>query len=130
MTDPTAPPPGFYSDASGRRRWWDGTRWTDHFVDPGGVARGGQLSDAERSAILERAVARYVEHGYAVEYSTGTRAVVAKRQRVNFLLNVALVVITGGFWLIVLAVRLTNWPKDRAVLTVDPAGELRGEFSS
>lgn len=28
----TAPPPGWYADPDGgdRRRWWDGTRWTEH----------------------------------------------------------------------------------------------------
>lgn len=33
MTDPTASEtaaPGWYPDASGGRRWWDGTRWTEH----------------------------------------------------------------------------------------------------
>ena len=23
-------PPGWYPDATGRPRWWDGTRWTEH----------------------------------------------------------------------------------------------------
>ena len=25
------PAPGFYDDGNGRRRWWDGTAWTDHY---------------------------------------------------------------------------------------------------
>lgn len=130
MVESTAPAPGFYSDETGRRRWWDGTAWTDHFVDPGRVARGGQLTAEERRDVLDRAVVRYVQHGYKVESNTGTRAVVAKRQRVFVLPNVALTLVTGGLWLIVLAVKLLNWPSDRAVLTVDAAGELHGEFSS
>lgn len=24
-------PPGWYDDGSGRQRWWDGIRWTDHY---------------------------------------------------------------------------------------------------
>jgi hypothetical protein len=30
---PTAPPPGWYADPQGHpaERWWDGTRWTEHF---------------------------------------------------------------------------------------------------
>jgi uncharacterized Tic20 family protein len=29
MTEPQAQPPGWYPDASGQQRWWDGTQWTD-----------------------------------------------------------------------------------------------------
>jgi len=129
MSETSAPPPGFYSDETGRRRWWSGSGWTDHFVDPGGVARGGQLSEDDRRAILDRAVAKYVQHGYSVKSNNGRQAVVVKRQQVNVLLNLGLTIITGGLWLIVLALRLLNWPTDRAVLTIDAAGELRGEFS-
>ncbi len=25
------PQPGFYDDGSGRRRWWNGDDWTDHY---------------------------------------------------------------------------------------------------
>jgi hypothetical protein len=129
MTEPSAPPPGFYGDETGRRRWWDGGKWTDHFVDPGGIAVGGQTTAAERRALLDRAVAKYVQHGYRVASNDGRRAVVTKRQQVNVLLNLLLTIVTGGLWLVVLALRLLNWPTDRAVLTVDESGELRGEFS-
>ena len=71
-----------------------------------------------------------MRHGYTVKSNDGRQAVVAKRQSVNVLLNLLLVIITGGIWLIILALRLLNWPTDRAVLTVDASGELRGEFSS
>lgn len=80
--------------------------------------------------MLDRAVARYAQHGYTVTCNDGRQAVVVKRQRVNVPLNLALTIVTGGFWLVVLALRLLNWPTDRAVLTVDAAGELSGEFSS
>lgn len=26
---PAGPPPGWYPDGQGARRWWDGARWTD-----------------------------------------------------------------------------------------------------
>jgi hypothetical protein len=130
MAESTSPPAGFYSDETGRRRWWDGTGWTNHFVDPGGIALGGQLTASERQAILDRAVARYVQHGYRVQSHTGTQAVVARRQRVHVLPNLLLAVVTGGIWLGFLGIRLLNWPTDRAVLSVDASGELTGEFSS
>ncbi len=42
MTDPTnpAPAPGWYPDASGAQRWWDGRGWTDHVAAPAAVAAG------------------------------------------------------------------------------------------
>lgn len=30
MTDPTSAPAGWYDDGQGRRRYWDGTQWTEH----------------------------------------------------------------------------------------------------
>lgn len=97
---------------------------------PPEVSRGRRLSDAERRATLDRAVGRYVLHGYSETFNDGHQAVLVKRQRVNVPLNLALTIITGGFWLVVLALRLLNWPTDRAILTVDASGELSGEFSS
>ena len=29
-TSPPTPKPGWYPDASGGQRWWDGTQWTEH----------------------------------------------------------------------------------------------------
>ncbi|KQR39769.1 SHOCT domain-containing protein [Microbacterium sp. Leaf159] len=43
---------GWYDDGSGRQRWWDGTTWTEHYLDaqPGQApavaeARGGAVAD-------------------------------------------------------------------------------------
>lgn len=88
------------------------------------------MSDAERRAVLDHAITTYALNGYKVESDTGWRVVVGKRQRVHVLSNFALVLLTGGLWLVVLAIRLTNWPVDRAVLSVDVDGRLLGEFSS
>jgi hypothetical protein len=29
----TTPEAGWYDDGTGAQRWWDGTRWTEHYVD-------------------------------------------------------------------------------------------------
>jgi len=29
----TGPEPGWYDDGSGKQRWWDGSRWTEHYID-------------------------------------------------------------------------------------------------
>jgi hypothetical protein len=88
-----------------------------------------RLTDEERRSILDRAVTRYVEHGYTVRSNTGRQAVVAKQQSVNVPLNLVLAILTGGFWLILLAIRLLNRPTDLVVLSVDETGELQGRFS-
>jgi len=40
MTDPTTPAaaPGWYPDASGNQRWWDGRGWTEHVAAPAASA--------------------------------------------------------------------------------------------
>ena len=44
-------PPGWYDDGSGRQRYWDGIRWTEHYADaqpaaqhPPAVAPGGAVA--------------------------------------------------------------------------------------
>ena len=56
-------------------------------------------------------------------------AVVQRPQRVKVALSVGLTLITGGVWLVILAVRLLNRPVDRVVLTVDEWGVLVPTFS-
>jgi hypothetical protein len=129
VTDSSAPSAGYFLDANGVRRWWDGKAWTDgpSAVQP---ARPEQpVSEADRRALLDRAVTRYVQNGYVVQSKTDRQAVVGRRQQVKVLLNLALALITGGLWLIVLAIRLLDWPVDRVVLTVDDWGVLNAEFS-
>lgn len=29
--------PGYYDDGTGRRRWWDGAQWTEHYEAPAPV---------------------------------------------------------------------------------------------
>jgi hypothetical protein len=31
----TGPEPGWYDDGHGKQRWWDGSSWTEHFIDLG-----------------------------------------------------------------------------------------------
>lgn len=133
MSDGVAPPPGFYEDATGRRQWWDGSAWTAHFQPRESTdveVSGSELTEAERRAVLERAVDAYVQEGYTLESLSSWQAVVTRRQRVRIGVNLALTIVTAGFWLVILALRLLNWPVDRAVLSVDAHGRLDGAFSS
>ena len=130
MSEAAGPPAGFYEDGAGSRRWWDGSGWADRFEGGRVVTEEpGTMSDAEQRVVLDRVVAKYVQHGYSVQSNTGRQAVVTRRQRVQVGLNLALTVLTGGIWLLVLAIRLLNWPTDRVVLTIDRHGVLTPEFS-
>lgn len=44
---------GYYDDGSGRKRWWDGTRWTDQYEDapaaPSGL--GGVIEHIQAEAV-------------------------------------------------------------------------------
>lgn len=41
--------PGYYDDGQGRRRWWDGTKWTDQYEQP---ATTGNVKKPGRARIL------------------------------------------------------------------------------
>lgn len=107
---------------------------TDDTARSGRVGReprsSGAWSADDRREMLDRAVETYARHGYTVRSRSAFRAVVARRQRVQVPLNLLLVILTGGLWLIVLALRLLNWPLDSVVLVVDEHGTLIPEFSS
>ena len=100
----------------------------DEHPAPGGTA-SAPVPDARRRKILEDAVATYVRHGYSVALSTPHRAVVQRPQQVKVMLNLGLTLITGGVWLVILAVRLLNRPVDRVELAVDEWGVLVPRFS-
>lgn len=51
MSDPTAAAaPGWYPDASGNQRWWDGRGWTEHVAAPAPAAAATQY---ERPPLAE-----------------------------------------------------------------------------
>ncbi len=55
MSTPSAPPPGWYDDGTGRQRWWDGVQWTSHYAPapvttyPGRVLPPGGVSPKSRT---------------------------------------------------------------------------------
>lgn len=95
----------------------------------GSTTADGRVAEDRRRAILDDAVAAYVRHGYSVALASPHRAVVQRPQQVKVMLNLGLTLITGGVWLVILALRLLNRPVDRVVLTVDEWGVLVPEFS-
>jgi hypothetical protein len=43
----TTTPPGWYDDAHGAMRWWDGAAWTEHVATP-----DVDESDAQQTAVI------------------------------------------------------------------------------
>lgn len=84
----------------------------------------GENMTSEALAVhnLDKEVAGLVSKGYKVEDRSATQ-VILSRKKVNWWLHVFLSVITGGIWLIVLAVKILKSPK-RVTLTVDPSGRV------
>jgi len=50
----TPPPAGFYPDAQGTSRWWDGQQWTERVQEqPARTGLGARLADAGRSMVAK-----------------------------------------------------------------------------
>lgn len=52
-------PAGWYDDGSGRQRWWDGEKWTEHFApaapaDEQGAGQGSEADAADLDATVRR----------------------------------------------------------------------------
>ena len=118
----TAAAPGWYPDPSGApgQRYFDGADWTE--------ARQAAplrpvLPDAERSALLDRAVAEAVARGGRIESRTAFQAVIVNGKQVNNVLHVLLFLFTCGLWLFVWLFLLVSGGEKRQVLTIDPYGD-------
>ncbi|WP_309066978.1 DUF2510 domain-containing protein [Microbacterium sp.] len=52
-------PAGWYDDGSGRQRWWDGEKWTEHFApEADAAAQPGQAGDASADVDTDATVRR------------------------------------------------------------------------
>lgn len=72
------------------------------------------MSDA-----LNAEVARLARDGWTVSSVTDGQAIVQRKARLNWILHVLLSVLTGGLWLIVVAVLVINRRVESRVVTVD-----------
>jgi hypothetical protein len=82
------------------------------------------LTTEQRSELLNVEVARYAGKGWTVSSVTGTQAVLQRKKKIGFWLNLILSVVTGGLWLIVVLVRVINRKVESVVLLVDVTGKV------
>jgi hypothetical protein len=66
---------------------------------------------------LDAVVAQHVNSGWSVESRTETQAIVSRKAKIGWFLNILLSVLTGGLWLIVVFFKLVNRKVERKVLT-------------
>lgn len=101
---------GWYPDASGAQRYWDGQTWA-------------VLSPDVRADILNQAImaARATNPNMRVESHSPHQATLAFGDT-NHLLHGVLTLMTCGFWLLVWLFLMG--PTQRRVVTVDPYGAV------
>lgn len=111
--------PGFYGDANGVRRWWDGQAWTpevdsDHLV-PTDI----------RDERLHAQIGSFERAGYRLESIAGSQAVVRRARHTDVRRAIPAVILTAGLWLVPLTYRMRHRSWHRVVITVDEAGSVR-----
>lgn len=79
-----------------------------------------------RMAILDAEIAKAVRSGWVVQSRSDFQAVMTKQRRIGLWLNLLLVLVTGGLWLIYIIYRALNRKHDTRTITVDTNGRLRG----
>jgi hypothetical protein len=89
----------------------------------------GALTDAQRTDLLNHEVARYALAGWTVSSVVGNQAVLQRTVRIRFWVNLVLMLLTWGLWLIVVALRILNRRIESLVITVDHSGKVSREFS-
>jgi hypothetical protein len=86
---------------------------------PDDAAYGGRMTSN-----LDEAVARWAAKGWTVSSVNSAQAILQRKKKLNWLLHLVLAVLTGGFWLIVVAILVINRRIETKVLRVDRNGRI------
>jgi hypothetical protein len=82
------------------------------------------MPDEQRTAILNREVAKHASRGWTVSSVSGSQAVLQRNKKIGFFWNFVLTLLTGGLWLIVVIVKVVNRKQQSLILTVDAYGRM------
>jgi len=83
------------------------------------------VSPEHRTALLNAEVARLASQGWTVSSVSGDQGIVQRKKRIGWFWNTILAIVTGGLWLIVVAIRVVNRKIETRVVTVDAFGVVR-----
>jgi hypothetical protein len=144
MTEQSSAPAGWYLDGlDSRRRYWDGSQWTEQFEEQ--TPPVPKNSDSHREvgskrektepltgdqldAILADEVARWTAKGWTVEGTTkllGRGAMLREPRWQGFLRDLLLLFVTAGLWLVYIIYRRLVSKTSRKIITVDRFGRVK-----
>lgn len=78
-----------------------------------------------RMALLDAEIAKAVRQGWSVQSRSDFQAVLSKQRRIKLWINLLLVLVTGGLWLIYIIYRALNRKVDTRTIGVDQSGKVR-----
>lgn len=147
MIERQAAPAGWYLDGRNpRRRYWDGSQWTDHFEKtesppsiademtpsiPRRIARAGRpkrrkLPKEQLNRIFEAEILRLTRKGWVLEGTGFGRSATFHRSKWRlFWRDLLLTVITVGLWLLYVIIRTLGGKSTSLILTVDRFGRVK-----
>ena len=82
------------------------------------------LAPEARQAVIDAEVAKAVRDGWTVQSVSAGQAVLSRTKRIGLLLNLLLVLVTGGLWLIWIIYRALNRKTKTLIISVDAYGRV------
>lgn len=82
------------------------------------------LAPEARQAVIDAEVAKAVRDGWTVQSVGAGQAVLSRTKRIGLLLNLLLVLVTGGLWLIWIIYRALNRKTKTLIISVDAYGRV------
>jgi hypothetical protein len=144
MTDSSSAPAGWYIDGQDlRRRYWDGSQWTEHFEEAPQPSPTNwktkrpftskrkklkALPGDQLDAILNAEVGTWIAKGWTVEATTklfGRSAMLREPRLQAFLRDLLLVLVTAGLWLIYIIYQALVGKTSNKIITVDRFGRVK-----
>ena len=123
-------PAGWYPQADGQQRYWDGELWTENFAPGVGPVKSDSgtatVPDSTRKARLAQTIQQEVIAGGRIEAQVEFNAIIRFGKPVNHMLHLILTLVTCGAWSLVwLILFIVSETSRRTVtLNIDEYGNI------